>query len=99
MIFTSKKTENCFADSETYEYRLPITGEQLLSRLAGWEIRKNCKLRRPVGIAQKDGVTVKTVLAGQLARVSFPQESWQQEKEKFESWLSHEQDPTGNLDL
>ena len=88
MTFTVKKTENCFSDAQTYEYLLPITGEELLALLPDWQIRENRKLRRPVGIAEKDGVTVKTVLAGSTARVSFPDSCWQAAKEDFERWLS-----------
>ncbi len=87
MNFTWKKTENCFLDSETYEYQLPITGEELLQLLEGWEIQKNQRLRRPVGIGKKDGVIIKTVLAGTTVRVSFPVQCWQAEKARFEAWL------------
>lgn len=85
--FAVKKVENCFSHSQTYEYRLPITGEALLLLLSDWSIRKNEKLRRPVGIAEKDGVTVKTVLSSQSARVSFPNERAEASKETFERWL------------
>ena len=88
MTFEVKKAENCFADSQTYEYRLPITGEQLLALLPDWQIRENRKLRRPVGIAEKDGVTVKTVLSGNTARVSFPDSCWQTGQDSFERWLT-----------
>lgn len=87
MTFTWKKTENCFSDSETYEYQLPITGEVLLNQLEGWQIRRNEKLRRPVGIGEKDGVVIKTLLHGATARVSFPLCRWQEEKQQFEAWL------------
>ena len=59
MKFTCKKTENCFADSQTYEYVLPVSGEALLGRLAGWETRRNEKLRRPTFSADRGGVNVK----------------------------------------
>ena len=47
MNFKVIKTENCFADSETYEYILPVTGEIMLSYLENWDTRINRKLRRP----------------------------------------------------
>jgi len=87
MTFTVKKTENCFSDAQTYEYLLPVTGEALLALLPEWQIRENRKLRRPVGIAEKDGVTVKTVLSGTTARISFPDSRWQAAKDEFERWL------------
>lgn len=40
MNFEVKKTENCFADSQTYEYRLPMTSQEFLSLLDGsWQTR------------------------------------------------------------
>lgn len=87
MNFTCKKTENCFADSQTYEYVLPITGEELLYMMALWETRRNDKLRRPTFAADRDGVNLKGALAGNIARVSYPTERWEAEKAKFEDWL------------
>lgn len=88
MIFTSKKTENCFADSQTYEYALPVSGEEFRALLpADWAIRLNTKLRRPVFVAERDGVNIKGVLALSTIRVSFPDERWESEKRAFEEWL------------
>lgn len=87
MKFDCVKTENCFADSRTYEYTLPVTGEELFPRLAGWEARKNLKLRRPVLAAERNGVRLKGVLEYRTLRVSFPTEGWETEKAEFEKWL------------
>ena len=87
MKFNCRKIENCFADSLTWEYALPQAGEEFLSALAGWEVRKNLKLRRPVFVAEKDGVVLKAALAGQFVRASFPEDEWQKKKEEFELWL------------
>ena len=89
MKFQVKKIENCFADSETYEYLLPVTGEAFLSFLQGWEVRVNRKLRRPVGIACREAVTIKCTLAGSAFRVSFPQNNWAAEKLEFEQFLEN----------
>ena len=89
MKYTVSKVPNCFSESETYEYAIPVTGEAFLRLLCGWEIRENRKLRRPVGIAEQDGIVIKTVLAGQILRISYPRENWQEEKEKMEAFLEN----------
>lgn len=83
------KIENCFADSETYEYLLPVSGEEMLQNLSDWEIRTNEKLRRPVVIAQKDQVIIKCMKEGHSFRVSFPQRTWAIEKYRFEQFLEN----------
>lgn len=87
MKFQVKKVENCFADSETYEYLLPVSGDFMRSQLNGWEIRINEKLRRPVIIAQCGRVILKCTEAGNTFRVSFPGSDSIAEKEKFERFL------------
>ena len=88
MTFTCKKTENCFSDSQTYEYKLPVTMEQFRTLLdESWSQRCNQKLRRPVFLAEKGNVRLKGVLAGTNLRVSYLDSVWQQEKQTFESWL------------
>lgn len=86
-----KKTENCFTDSQTYEYRLPITAGDFLQFLdERWELRRNDRLRRPVFLAGRDGVHIRGILAGNVIRVSFPDQSQKQKKENFENWLVSE---------
>lgn len=87
MRFECKKTENCFADSQTYEYRLPTDGESFASRLSDWETRRNMKLRRPVFVADRAGVNIKGVLASDTIKVSFPAQSSETDKAAFEAWL------------
>ncbi len=88
MKFECKKTENCFARSQTYEYRLPVTGEVLSGLLPDdWEQRRNLRLRRPVFIADRSGVNVKGVLANDTVKVSYPDTCWEAEKRRFETWL------------
>lgn len=48
MKFKWKKTENCFAEARTYEYELPITGQELAARLEDFEVKENHSFRRPV---------------------------------------------------
>ena len=91
MIYEHKKIENCFADSQTFEYRLPITAETFLALLQdGWTTPCNYKLRRPVFLAEQDGLRIKGMLAGNLIRVSFPNNSWKQRKKYFEDWMDQQ---------
>ena len=87
MNFKVIKTENCFADSETYEYILPVTGEKMLPYLENWDIRINRKLRRPTVIAQKGHIIIKCTLEGTVFRVSYPNDFLREHKTKFEQIL------------
>ena len=89
MNYSCKKTENCFTESQTWEYALPVNGEAFSALLpADWSIRQNTRLRRPVFIAEHEGITIKGMLEGQIIRVSFPNESWEEIKHDFEAWLT-----------
>ncbi len=88
MIFECKKTENCFVDSRTYEYRLPVKAEDFKNLLENdWQIRCNLKLRRPVFLAEKEEIKIKGILAGDIIRVSFREDQWEVFKENFEKYL------------
>ena len=87
MKFEARKIENCFADSRTYEYELPVDGENFLKYIPDWKIRINEKLRRPTAIAERQRVIIKFILKNNRFRVSFPEESWEKEKNKFEMFL------------
>ena len=88
MKFERKKVENCFADSKTYEYRLPLPGKELAEALpAEWEVRRNEKLRRPVFIATKEGIHLKGLLAGCAVRASFLEAEWEERQKEFEDWI------------
>ena len=90
MNFEVKKTENWFADSQTYEYRLPMTGQKFLSLLdAAWQPRCNLKLRRPVFLAERGGIRIKGILAADVIRVSFPDQDWKNLKLQFEQELDN----------
>lgn len=87
MVFESSKTENCFVDSRTYEYRLPVTAEAFRALLDGWDVHENHKYRRPMFTADKNGINIKGVLSGAVITVSFPENRWEAEKAAFEAWL------------
>jgi len=90
MQFEVKKSENCFVDSQSYEYRLPIDGLSFSALLDGWEIKEIHKYRRPIFTADKDGVNAKGILKANIIKVSYPEERWETEKAKFECWLMTE---------
>lgn len=89
MEFEVRKTENCFVNSETYEYALPVTAEDFLKLIEGsYSVRLNERLRRPVFIAESDNIKIKAVLKSKKIRVSFDEARWEELKEEFEAFLS-----------
>ncbi len=87
MTWRCKKVENCFAGASTYEYELPVTGQELLAFLEGWEIRENHKFRRPVFSAKRGPLEIKGILAARVVKVNYPADTWEEEKERLERWL------------
>lgn len=88
MKYECKKVDNCFAGSQTWEYGLPIDAESFSALLPeGWSLRRNTRLRRPVFVAEREGLNVKGVLDSKFIRVSFPDNNWEEEKNDFEAWL------------
>lgn len=88
MNYSCKKVENCFSDSQTWEYKLPVSGEVFSALLPEfWSIRRNMRLRRPVFVAELEGLIIKGVLGEQTIRASFPDNNWEEKKSDFENWL------------
>ncbi|MGN1142757.1 MAG: radical SAM (seleno)protein TrsS [Oliverpabstia sp.] len=87
MEFYCKKVENCFADARTYEYELPVTGEELISMLVGYEIHENHRFRRPVFSAKKGELEVKGILASHVVKVNYTAGNWEEEKKEMEQWM------------
>ncbi|MCI9659235.1 MAG: hypothetical protein HFI14_11580 [Lachnospiraceae bacterium] len=88
MKYRCKKVENCFAGARTYEYELPVTGQELLAYLKGWDIRENHKFRRPVFSAKQGVLEIKGILAACVIKVNYPAAGWEYEKERLERWLA-----------
>ena len=89
MEFEVRKTENCFVNSETYEYSLPIGAEEFLKLIEDdYSVRLNTRLRRPVFKAESEDIKIKAVLKSQKIRVSFSEERWESLKEEFEAFLN-----------
>ena len=87
MNYICKKVENCFAEARTYEYKLPITGAELLVYLKDWEIRENHKFRRPVFSAKQGALEIKGILASNVVKVNYTAKGWEEEKEQIEAWM------------
>jgi len=87
MRFEVKKVDNCFVDSRSYEYRLPIDGQSFSALLDEWEVKENHKYRRPLFSADRAGVNVKGILKANVVKASFPECRWETEKASFERWL------------
>lgn len=91
MNFTVEKTENCFADAQTYAYKAPqaITEAVLaLPAFAAWgicEIKRN--YRRPFYFIRGNGMEIKGILGDTCFKVSYPEADWQQRKIEFEKAL------------
>lgn len=87
MRFEVKKVDNCFSDAQSYEYRIPITGSEIIKRMSDWNITENHKYRRPMFVGERDGSHTKGILKANVFRVSFRNDRWESEKELFEQWL------------
>lgn len=88
MDFQWKKVENCFADSKTFEYRLPVAGEAFIPRLISYRVKVNDKFRRPLFTAENgEGIRVRGILREPIVKVSFPERNWEEAKAAFEKWL------------
>ena len=91
MEFKWKKTENCFAEARTYEYELPITGEELAARLEGFEVKENHRFRRPVFSAKKGALEVKGILKEKVVKINYTAENWEEEKNRMEACMKNQE--------
>lgn len=87
MKFEVKKVDNCFSDAQSYEYKIPITGAEIIKRMSDWNITENHKYRRPMFIGERDGSHTKGILKANVFRVSFRNDRWEIEKKSFEQWM------------
>ena len=82
--------ENCFAEARTYEYALPVTGEELISRLEGFEVKENHSFRRPVFSAKRGALEIKGILKADVVKINYTAENWEKEKKEMEEWLEEQ---------
>lgn len=88
MKYEVKKTENCFSDTQTYEYRFPIDNQELLQYLKLFSIKKYETLRRPTFLAtDAGGIQIKGILKDNICKVSFPDVTWEVSKIEFEGFI------------
>lgn len=84
-----KKVENCFKDSQTYEYKLEVNlDESTIHKFSplGEIIIKN--FRRPIFMINcKDNTKIKGVINTNIIKVSFEDVSWEDSKKRFEDFL------------
>ncbi|MGE1062541.1 hypothetical protein NXG27_07930 [Megasphaera paucivorans] len=91
MDFECRKTENCLADSQIYEYKLPITVREFKIHLNGWTVEENHRYRRPMMIAMNRGLQIKGILDRYIITVRFPEDTYSEAKMFFEAWLKNEE--------
>lgn len=87
MKFEVKKVDNCFSDAQSYEYKVPVTGAEIIKLMTDWDITENHKYRRPMFTGERDGSHTKGILKANVFRVSFRDDRWEREKAEFEQWL------------
>lgn len=88
MKFKVKKTENCFSNTQTYEYSLPVSNQELMKFLTLFSIKEFTALRRPTFLAtDAGGVQIKGIIKDNICKVSFPDLTWETSKMEFESFI------------
>ena len=79
--FDIKKVDNCFKDSQTYEYKLNIEiNEEFLEKLKSLGSIEIKNFRRPIFMINCEN-------KNNIIKVSFPEDMWQIRKEEFEKFL------------
>ena len=87
--FDIKKVDNCFKDSQTYEYKLNIEiNEDFLEKLKSLGSIEIKNFRRPIFMINCENKNkIKGVIKSNIIKVSFPEDMWQIRKEEFEKFL------------
>lgn len=86
--FKVKKVDNCFKDSQTYEYKLnEEINEEFLKKLESLGEVEVKDFRRPIFIINGE-IKVKGVINTKIIRVSFPDDIWKEKKDTFEKFLN-----------
>lgn len=87
--FDIKKVDNCFKDSQTYEYKLNIEiDEEFLEKLKSLGSIEIKNFRRPIFMINCENKNeIKGVIKSNIIKVSFPEDMWQIRKEEFEKFL------------
>ena len=84
-----KKVENCFKDSQTYEYRLNLNlNDDTIDKFSilGEVIIKN--FRRPIFMINCiNNTKIKGIINSNIIKVSFEDSAWEARKKEFEIFL------------
>lgn len=88
--FEVKKIDNCFKDSQTYEYKLNVEiDEEFLKKLQNLGEVEIKHFRRPIFIINCENENkIKGVINSKIIRASFPDNIWKERKEVFEKFLN-----------
>ena len=87
--FKVKKVDNCFKNNQTYEYKLNLEiNEEFLTKLQELGEVEIKNFRRPIFMINcKNENKIKGVINSKIIRISFPDDTWELNKEKFEKFL------------
>ncbi len=87
--FKVKKVDNCFKNSQTYEYKLSVEiNEEFLEKLQSLGEIEIKNFRRPIFMINCENENkIKGVINSKIIRVSFPDDIWEERKEKFEKFI------------
>ncbi|WP_455538889.1 hypothetical protein [Terrisporobacter sp.] len=87
--FQVKKIENCFKDSQTYEYKINMEiDEGFLDKLKNLGKVEIKNFRRPIFMIDCENKNkIKGVIKSKIIKVSYPDDIWQIRKEEFERYL------------
>lgn len=84
-----KKVENCFKDSQTYEYRVNLNlDDEIIKKFSvlGEVIVKN--YRRPIFMINCiNNTKIKGIINSNIIKVSFEDSTWEERKNEFEIFL------------
>ena len=88
--FKVQKVDNCFKNSQSYEYKLNVeVNEELLKKLQNLGEIEIKNFRRPIFMINcENKKKIKGVINSKIIRVSFPDDIWEERKESFEKFLN-----------
>ncbi|MCC3862888.1 hypothetical protein K0040_00995 [Terrisporobacter petrolearius] len=88
--FKVKKVDNCFKNSQTYEYKLNVEiNTEFLEKFQGLGKLEIKNFRRPIFMIDCENENkIKGVINSKIIRVSFPDYVYEERKEAFEKFLN-----------
>ena len=88
--FKVRKIDNCFKDSQTYEYDINMEiNEGFLEKLQSLGKVEIKNFRRPIFMINCENQNkIKGVIKSKIIRISFPDNIWEERKEEFERFLN-----------